>query len=79
MAPTAKLRPDAAATVTFDAGQAPGLLDVTVPGVIEVIVTAYGFGLVKVKNTSPAVKPGYKSAVAVAAVTVIDCAVNALA
>lgn len=58
LAAAAKLKPLALATVTFDDGQPPGLLDTIAPAVIDVNVTGYGFGFVIVKNTSPAVKPG---------------------
>jgi hypothetical protein len=76
---TSRLRPDALETVTFVAGQFVGSLEVTVPGDIEVNVTGYGFVLADEKNTSPCVKPGYRSAAPVAALTVIVVAVNALA
>ena len=78
-APTARVRPVAEVTLTLLAGHAAALLEVMLPAVIEVSVTGYGFGLARENETSPFVKPGYRSAVAVAEVTVIDCAVNARA
>ena len=55
---TSRLRPDAFATVTFEAGQFVWSLEVTVPDVSEVSVTLYGLVLAAVKNTLPWVKPG---------------------
>ena len=78
-AATAKLRPVAFATVTLDEGQLVGSPDVTVPAVIEVNVTGYGFGLAIVKNRSPWVKPGNRSAAPDDVVTVKVCAVKAFA
>ena len=70
LAATARLRPVALATDTFDDGQPAGLLEVTAPTVIDANVTGYGFALVTVKKTSPPVNPGYRSAAPVAADTV---------
>lgn len=78
-AATVRLSPLALTTVTFADGHAPALLEVIAPGVIAVNSIGYGFGFVSVKRTSPAVNPGYRSAVPVTAVTVTAWAVNAFA
>ena len=58
-APTSRVSPVAEpSTVTFADGHAVVSLDLTVPDVIDVNRTGYGFGLAIVNDRSPSVKPG---------------------
>lgn len=76
---TTMLKPDAFDTDTLAAGQFVGSLDVIDPAVIDVNVTGYGFVFAELKNRSPCVNPGYRSAAPEDADTVTFCAVKALA
>ena len=76
-----RLNPAAGATVTLLAAHAAAWVasTVTAPAVMLVNVMLYGFGLFSVKNTSPPVKPGYRSAAPSVGLIVTETAVVARA